>query len=363
MATDPDEADLFFSAYQKNANESKETFHAIKRIHAAPKMRVNYMNLLNTIWEIWKIPPKDASPDDIAQALYLLSRRHKGGVEIDPVSCRASGVDPVALSERIRHSLSPASVSLPASTVTRLSTGRPDKALSLPGVERLGEIDAAPTLDQSGPAVERNSQLVVLGSSRRVTIVRAAGTPEELRWDTEMGGDFDAKALFQAPDRVLTGDEIHCDIFDRPRIVARVKPKLLADGEVAYWEAAITPRLERSQLAHVSVNAPPKLVEQQRPDFPDPFQPDANDRPLGDNPFPPGHQGHEAFEESKRGPAKTATENHGTEEYYQEAGEAARPTTLMEGPMSLLFGDTELNQGHGSNSSASAAKLCRHRCS
>jgi hypothetical protein len=30
MTTDPDEADLFFSAYQKNAKQSKETFHAIQ---------------------------------------------------------------------------------------------------------------------------------------------------------------------------------------------------------------------------------------------------------------------------------------------------------------------------------------------
>lgn len=47
--------------------------------------------------------------------------------------------------------------------------------------------------------------MVVFGTSRPVTIIRGADTREELRWDTTMGGDFDAKALFQADDRVVAG--------------------------------------------------------------------------------------------------------------------------------------------------------------
>jgi hypothetical protein len=88
----------------------------------------------------------------------------------------------------------------------------------------------------------RLQAMVLRSSSRMVTIVRAAGTSEELRWDVQMGGDFDSKALFQPADRVKVGDEIHCDVFDIPRIVERVKPILLGNGEVAHWDAKISPR-------------------------------------------------------------------------------------------------------------------------
>ena len=98
MATDSDETDRFFSAYQKNAKKSNQALEAIKRIHAAPKMRVNYMDLVNTIWEMWKIPPNDVTGDEVSQGLYLLFRKHEGGVELDPASFRAAGFDPIALS-------------------------------------------------------------------------------------------------------------------------------------------------------------------------------------------------------------------------------------------------------------------------
>jgi hypothetical protein len=67
-------------------------------------MRVRYLDLVNTIWELWKIPPKDVSRDDIDQALYLLSRKHEGGVDLDSVSWRAAGFDPIVLSGRVRAS-------------------------------------------------------------------------------------------------------------------------------------------------------------------------------------------------------------------------------------------------------------------
>jgi hypothetical protein len=50
------------------------------------------------------------------------------------------------------------------------------------------------------------------------------------RWDTQAGGDFRSKMLFYLQDRVKTGDEIHCDIFDEPRVVARVDPALVMEG-------------------------------------------------------------------------------------------------------------------------------------
>src|SRR5260221_12988500 len=62
-----------------------------------------------------------------------------------------------------------------------------------------------------------------------------------------MGGDFARIALFQPNDRVVTGDEIHSDLFDEPRVVARVDP-VLASGQVAYWKATIMPRSERRRL-------------------------------------------------------------------------------------------------------------------
>ena len=97
--------------------------------------------------------------------------------------------------------------------------------------------------------------MVDFGSSRPVTIVRGAGTLEELRWETRMGGNFDTKALFQADDRVVTGDEIHCDVFDQPRIVLRVKP-VLASGVVTYWDAAIAPCSESSRHRKIVPSEP-----------------------------------------------------------------------------------------------------------
>lgn len=97
--------------------------------------------------------------------------------------------------------------------------------------------------------------MVVFSSSCRVTIVRSPGTPEERSWETSMGGDFNAKALFQTEDRVLPGDELRCHLFDQPRIVRLVKPRA-ASGEVAYWEASIVPRSEWSRRRKV-VSPPP----------------------------------------------------------------------------------------------------------
>jgi hypothetical protein len=97
--------------------------------------------------------------------------------------------------------------------------------------------------------------MVVFGSSIPVTIVRAAGTPEERSWDTRMGGDFARSALFQPDDRVVTGDELYSDLFDEPRVVVRVDP-VLGSGQVVYWKATITPRSAWNRLHRNDV--PPK---------------------------------------------------------------------------------------------------------
>ena len=94
---------------------------------------------------------------------------------------------------------------------------------------------------------ERIINMPVFGSYYEVTIVREAGTAEEASWKTQMGGDLARKALFHVEDRVKTGDEIHCDVFDEPRVVARVDPSLCMEG-VSHWEATIVPRSEWNRL-------------------------------------------------------------------------------------------------------------------
>jgi hypothetical protein len=83
-------------------------------------------------------------------------------------------------------------------------------------------------------------------NSRPITVVRDAGRPSETRWGTQMGGDFVHKALFNTRE-IRTGDEIHCELFDEPRVVSRVDP-VLAHSGVTHWEAKIMPR---SEWAHV----------------------------------------------------------------------------------------------------------------
>jgi hypothetical protein len=134
------------------------------------------------------------------------------------------------------------------------------------GWARVAELRALDQSDNKGST----SSMVRFGMSRPVAIIRSAGTPEELRWDTSMGGDFDKKALFQTDDRVMTGDAIHCDIFDQLRVIVHVKP-VFANGEVAYWEADIAPRSEwnrQFQIGLPGLNQPPLGAFQPRPEYP-----------------------------------------------------------------------------------------------
>jgi hypothetical protein len=89
--------------------------------------------------------------------------------------------------------------------------------------------------------VRRNSSMPVFTSQYAVTLIRDAGTPEEQRWETRMGGDLTRKALFYLDDRVRTGDEIHADFFDEPRIVSRVNPCTTMTG-ISHWEAEMVPQ-------------------------------------------------------------------------------------------------------------------------
>jgi hypothetical protein len=120
----------------------------------------------------------------------------------------------------------------------------------------------------------REGSLMAVFESRIVTVVRNASTATETRREIRMGGDNIRKALFHLDDRVIPGEEVHCEIFDEPRVVTRVNPCLVSDG-VAYWEAEIMPLSQwnhlngRSQLAQFGEFNPPVLAaDLHRSEFP-----------------------------------------------------------------------------------------------
>jgi hypothetical protein len=81
------------------------------------------------------------------------------------------------------------------------------------------------------------------GSHTLVTVIRAHGTADEKRWEAQMGGDRARKALFYIDDRVKTGDEVHCELFDEPKIISKVDPAMAFDGP-SHWEAEMMPQSE-----------------------------------------------------------------------------------------------------------------------
>jgi len=117
---------------------------------------------------------------------------------------------------------------------------------------------AASDTDAPVPGVAEETTMSVFGN-RPVTVVRDAGTPKETRRDVRMGGDFVNKLLFNEQDAVRTGDEIHCELFDEPRIVVRVDPVLASRG-VAHWEATIMPRSEWSRGRQANPNPPSEVA-------------------------------------------------------------------------------------------------------
>src|SRR5262245_26338827 len=85
-------------------------------------------------------------------------------------------------------------------------------------------------------------QMPVFSRTVEVEVIHAPRTSEEKRWSTSMGGDLKTKALFYAPDRVASGDEIHATLFDEPRVITAVDPITTVDGSLSYWEARMLPR-------------------------------------------------------------------------------------------------------------------------
>ena len=76
-----------------------------------------------------------------------------------------------------------------------------------------------------------------------MTVIREAGTNEELRREMNVGGDFRSQPLFDAQDKIQPGDEVHSDLFDEPRVIMRVEP-VLGQTDLLYWIAEIIPRSE-----------------------------------------------------------------------------------------------------------------------
>jgi hypothetical protein len=117
------------------------------------------------------------------------------------------------------------------------------------------------------PVEKGKNPMSVFVSSRTVTVIRDAGTPAETRWTTQMGGDFVHTGLFH--EQVKTGDEIHCELFDEPRVIVRVDPVLMMVG-IAHWKATIMPCLEfdrryrtvKPNVAHGSGPAGREVTEQ-----------------------------------------------------------------------------------------------------
>jgi hypothetical protein len=97
-----DEAELFFRAFRAVCKNSDQILGTFKEDLNAPKLIVRYQDLLDTIWSVQKVAPSQVSPMHIHHGLYLLSRSHRGGAELDPVSCQTAGVDPSRLADDIR---------------------------------------------------------------------------------------------------------------------------------------------------------------------------------------------------------------------------------------------------------------------
>lgn len=97
--------------------------------------------------------------------------------------------------------------------------------------------------------------MVTLSSSVQVIIVRAAGTPDETRIENvQMGGDYNTHAIFQPDADIKRGDEIHCGIFDEPRIVRRVVTDTSLDGGISSFRVTMQP-LSDFKAAEARLNA------------------------------------------------------------------------------------------------------------
>jgi hypothetical protein len=90
----------------------------------------------------------------------------------------------------------------------------------------------------------------IIGANRPATIVRNLRTPRQQRWQTQTGGNFSDLALFLKHDEVQIGDEVYCDCFDEPRVVAWVTPVVVQHG-LSHWRAKLMRRSEWRSLTNI----------------------------------------------------------------------------------------------------------------
>ena len=76
-----------------------------------------------------------------------------------------------------------------------------------------------------------------------VVLVRASGAAEERR-AARMQTDLSTTAFFDGSVSLAPGDEIHCELFDEPRVVAAVIPFARRDSSMQRWQVHIVPRAE-----------------------------------------------------------------------------------------------------------------------
>ncbi len=150
-----DEEDAFLAAFEETAAKSEQALAAIQEKLNASKRRVLYQDLQSTIWTLWQVRPDDITVRDVNRALYLLSKRSEGGVELDRASCEAHGIDYQGLVTLLQASIAHIGDMSPEPKVPRISalragtdqpTKKPGEATSPTGPRKRGrpaEIDIA----------------------------------------------------------------------------------------------------------------------------------------------------------------------------------------------------------------------------
>jgi hypothetical protein len=90
---------------------------------------------------------------------------------------------------------------------------------------------------------DEQAAAAIVGPNRLVQLVRKAGSPEEKRRVTRMGGDFVTSALVLASDQPEIRDEIHGWTSDEPFVISKIDPVVVQHG-LSHWIVSITPRSE-----------------------------------------------------------------------------------------------------------------------
>ncbi len=136
----------------------------------------------------------------------------------------------------------------------QITSNNVDRPLPLAAKGRLAQPNLKPqprtNRPEELPTKDRTPTMVLFGSSRPVIIVRGDGTPLEQRWDTQIGGDFNQKALLPPETTFAVNDEIRGECFDESRIIIGFGPVVVRTG-LSHWRAEIVPQSEwKHRRAH-----------------------------------------------------------------------------------------------------------------